>query len=83
MSTSFPNHRIDCIVDLLHSTRVYETLGLSHIEGIDTYKNRFNVLVSNIKKKSYDPLDHRKKDFDIDYEDFKVQLKDLEVRITN
>ncbi len=63
----------------LDSVQTYETLGLSRIEGIETYNNRFGVLVSNIKKKAYDPLDHRKKDFDIDYEDFKSQLKDLEV----
>lgn len=78
-----PSHfltcRIDYIVDFLQSTLVYESLGLSHIEGIDVYNNRFSVLVSNVKKKAYDPLDYRKKDFDIDYEDFKTQLKDLEV----
>lgn len=64
----------------LENTHTYESLGLSHIEGIDTYNNRFNLLVSNIKKKSYDPLEHRKKDFDVDYEDFKAQLKELDVR---
>lgn len=71
--------RVDNIVDFLHSTETYHTLSLSRIEGIETYNNRFGVLVSNIKKKAYDPLDHRKKDFDVDYEDFKGQLKDLEV----
>ena len=63
----------------LQTTKTYETLGLSHIEGIETYNNRFNLLVTNIKKKSYDPLEYRKKDFDVDYEDFKAQLMDLEV----
>ena len=63
----------------LLNTQTYETLGLSRIEGIETYNSRFNLLVSNIKKKSYDPLEHRKKDFDVDYEDFKAQLKELDV----
>ena len=79
----FISRRIDNIVDFLQITRTYETLGLSRIEGIDTYNNRFNLLVNNIKKKGYDPLEHRKKDFDIDYEDFKAQLKDLEVAKCN
>ena len=37
-------------------------------------------MVSNIKKKSYNPLEHRKKDFDVDYEEFKAQVKELDVR---
>ena len=73
-------YRIDNITDFLCITRTYETLGLSRIEGIETYNSRFNLLVNNIKKKSYNPLEHRKKDFDVDYEDFKAQVKDLEVR---
>ena len=67
-------------MDFLEITRTFETLGLSRIEGIDTYNSRFGLLVNNIKKKPYDPLEHRKKDFDIDYEDFKAQVKDLEVK---
>ncbi len=66
-------------MDFLQSTKVYETLGLSRIEGIDTYHSRYTLLVSNIKKRGYDPLEHRKKEFNMDYEDFKSQLKDLEV----
>ena len=71
--------RVDNIVDFLSTVQTYETLGLSRIEGIETYNNRFGVLVMNIKKRPYDPLDHRKKDFDVDYEDFKSQVKDFEV----
>lgn len=57
----------------------YDTLGLSRIENIETFNARFGLLVSTLKKKSYDPLDHRKPDFDIDYQEFKHQLSDLEV----
>lgn len=58
---------------------MYKTLGLSQIEGIQTYNSRFELLVSNLKKKGYDPLEHRKQDFDIDFLEFKSLVKDLEV----
>lgn len=72
-------HRVDNIMDFLLISQTYSTLGLSRIEGIDTYHSRFSLLVTNIKKKSYDPLEHRKKDFDVDYVDFKAQVVELEV----
>ena len=36
------------------------------------------VIINVIKKKSYDLLDHRKMDFDTDYEDFCNQVGDVE-----
>ena len=54
---------------------------LSRIEQIDTFNSRFNLLVSGLKKKPYDALDYRKLEFEGDYEDFKVQLTELDVRI--
>ena len=74
-------HRLDNIIEFLRTVATYETLSLSRIEGIETFNNRFNLLVSTLKKKPYDPLEHRKPDFDVDYEDFKHQLSDLEVSI--
>lgn len=38
---------------------------------------RFNTIVAGFKKKTYDFLDQRKTDFDIDYEDFKNQISEL------
>ena len=37
------------------------------------------VIINVIKKKPYDLLDHRKMDFDTDYEEFCRQVGDLEV----
>lgn len=71
--------RLDNITEFLKTTATYETLSLSRIEGIETFNARFGLLVSTLKKKPYDPLEHRKPDFDIDYQDFKHQLADLEV----
>ena len=36
------------------------------------------VIINVIKKKSYDLMDHRKMDFDADYEDFCTQVGELE-----
>ena len=54
-------------------------MGLSTIEGIDQFYARFTLLATNLKKKPYDALDHRKQDFDMDYQEFKVQLDELNV----
>ena len=61
---------------------VYETLSLSRLDGIDTFNSRFNLLITTIKKKPYEILDQRKMDFDIDYDEFKRQLVDLNVSHT-
>ena len=76
-----PQHRLDNITAFLKTVATYETLGLSRIEGIETFNARFGLIVSTLKKKPYDPLEHRKPDFDVDYQEFKLQLADLEVRI--
>lgn len=36
------------------------------------------VIITVIKKRSYDLLDHRKMDFEADYEDFSSQVGELE-----
>ena len=71
-------HRVDLIDEFLHTAQVYETLGLSRIEGIETFSARMSLLVSNLKKKPYDPLEHRKMDFEADYQDFKLQHLELQ-----
>ena len=38
---------------------------------------KFQNIVMATKKKSYDLLDHRKNDFDNDYDDFKTQIDAL------
>lgn len=72
--------RLHNITEFLKTTKVYETLSLSRIEGIETFNSRFGLLATGLKKKPYDVLDHRKEDFEVDYEEFKLQLKDLDVR---
>ena len=72
--------RLDNIGEFLRTAQTYETLGLSRIEGIENFHARCQLLLTNLKKKPYNPLEHRKQDFDVDYQDFKTQLKEFEVR---
>ena len=76
----YSHYRVDNIVEFLKTIATYETLGLSRLDGIDTFNSRFNLQVTTLKKKPYDILDQRKMDFDIDYEEFKRQLADFNVR---
>ncbi len=71
--------RLENISEFLTVTLTYDSLGLSRIEGIETFNARFGLLVTTLKKKPYDPLEYRKQDFDIDYQEFKMQLAELEV----
>ena len=57
----------------------YSVLHVSKIEGIDVLAGRFDNIYKNMKQKSYDILDHRKTDFDHDFEEFKVRINELEV----
>ena len=45
--------------------------------------NKFQVIVTQMKKKPYDYLDQRKMEFDSDFEDFKRQINDLHVSENN
>lgn len=66
---------------MLQIIETYSTLGASHIEGIDVMNNRFQLIVSSMKKKPYDLLDQRKSDFDVDFEEFKRSTADILVSV--
>lgn len=68
------------IVEMLCTIDTYSVLTTSRIEGIEPMANKFQNIYSGVKKKPYDVLDHRKVDFDNDFEDFKKNIFDLQVR---
>ena len=76
---SFCLHRISKITEMLQTIDVYLSLGLSHVEGIDTLHSRFQLIVSGMKKKQYDILDQRKSEFEADFEEFKRMTLDIRV----
>ena len=72
------SRRLEKIMHMFELIDSYSKLGESKIEGIERYSTRFMVIINVIKKKTYDLLDHRKMDFDTDYEDFCNQVGDVE-----
>nr|WAW84836.1 axonemal dynein heavy chain C [Halisarca dujardinii] len=73
--------RLDKLSELLNTVGTYESLSLSRLDGIDTFNQRFGLLFSTLKKKPYDVLESRKADFEMDYDDFKRQLSDLNAQL--
>lgn len=67
------------IIQMLSTIETYSVLTTSRIEGIEPMCAKFQTIFANVKKKPYDILDHRKIDFDTDFEDFKSSIYDLEV----
>ncbi|XP_077975281.1 dynein axonemal heavy chain 8-like [Styela clava] len=73
--------RLNKITELLNTIEVFSKLGESKIEGIEGLTNKFQSIVTNTKKKPYDILDHRKIDFDNDFENFKDSIYNLECQL--
>ena len=66
--------QLQCVVETVQE---FSVLRNSHIEGIETMAARFQQLVSVLKKKPYNPLDHRKMEFASDFEDFQLGVAEL------
>lgn len=64
---------------LLTTVGNFSVLQDCKIEGMEPIVAKFQHILSTIKKKPYDILDHRKVDFDHDYDEFKRQISELEV----
>ncbi|XP_012940947.1 dynein heavy chain 5, axonemal [Aplysia californica] len=75
--------RLKKILDMFDTIDLYSHLSESKIEGMELMANKFNVIVTSIRKRPYDFLDQRKMEFDQDYEDFKRQISDLHSAIVN
>lgn len=75
--------RLMRIQDTIELIQQFGVLKLSRIEGIDTFANRFSQIVSFIKKKPYNPLDHRKQEFVADFQDFQRQISELEDQLVS
>ena len=69
--------RLKQVQSVVETVQGFSVLKDSHIEGIDIVATRFQQLVSTLKKKPYDPLDHRKMEFASDFEDFQLGVGEL------
>lgn len=69
------------IKELMMFIENHSVLHVSKIEGIDVLAARFDNIYKNLLVKPYDPLDHRKTDFDHDFIKFKQDMEDLELQL--
>ncbi|XP_046353935.2 dynein axonemal heavy chain 5-like isoform X1 [Haliotis rufescens] len=73
--------RLDKIIDMINTIEMFAGVQDIKIEGIDTIIVRYKTIVDVTKKKNYDVLDHRKQEFDQDYQDFRNQIDSLRMSI--
>ncbi|XP_056016925.1 dynein axonemal heavy chain 5-like isoform X3 [Ostrea edulis] len=73
--------RLKKIIEMFETISMYSHLSESKIEGIEQSATRFNVIVTNMKKKPYDFLDQRKTEFEVDFDEFKRMVAELHQNI--
>ena len=71
------SYRCELLKEMLNIIEIYSSLGMSHIEGIETLNLHFRNIVLTMKKKPYDLLDPRKPEFEVDFEEFKSHINDI------
>ena len=69
--------RLGQVQSVVETVQEFSVLRSSHIEGIETMAARFQQLVSTLKKKPYNPLDHRRMEFVSDFQDFQLGVGEL------
>ncbi|PAA86956.1 hypothetical protein BOX15_Mlig012039g1 [Macrostomum lignano] len=73
--------RLHKIMDMLQVVQSLSGLQDIKTEGIEQLIVRYRTISESIRKKTYDILDHRKTDFDNDYEEFKQNISLLETAL--
>nr|XP_033786541.1 dynein heavy chain 5, axonemal-like [Geotrypetes seraphini] len=69
--------RLQKIADMSSILESLSDLQNIRTEGIEKLSIRYQTIVTNTKSKTYDILNHRKKEFDNDYLEFKNQIEGL------
>lgn len=73
--------RLNEIIDVLETFERFSSLQRARIPGIEQHASKYAQIVHQMRKKPYNPLDHRKADFENDYEEMRKQFRDLEVQL--
>lgn len=68
-------------MDVFQIALAYLILYNSAIQGIDVFANKFSSFFQDISSLDYDPLNHRKPFFDIDYDKYKKNVEETEVEL--
>ena len=66
---------------MITTMQAYSAIGDVRIEGIEIIAVRYKTIIEAVRKKTYDILDHRKSDFDVDYAEFLTQFEGLQAQI--
>ncbi|KAM4605979.1 LOW QUALITY PROTEIN: dynein axonemal heavy chain 5 [Polymixia lowei] len=67
--------RLEKLADMASTLEDLASLQQIKVEGIEKIYVRYQTIVSTIKSRTYDLLDHRKMEFDSDYTDFQLQVQ--------
>ena len=62
--------RMEKVQDMLLTMDRFSILAVSKIEGMESHNKQWTSVVGMAKKKNYDILDHRRQEFETDYDDF-------------
>jgi dynein heavy chain len=73
--------RIQKLMDMFNIIETFSQLSKLAIEGLEPIIKRFVNALSQIQRKPYDMLDHRKAEYDTDCSNFKKQVADLESNV--
>lgn len=73
--------RTEKIIRMLDIIEQWSKLSSSKIDGIEPINVLFRSLVNNFKKKPYDVLNTRRRDFDTDFDQFQSDIRDLLQRV--
>uniref|UniRef100_A0A8C1UX09 Dynein, axonemal, heavy chain 5 like n=1 Tax=Cyprinus carpio TaxID=7962 RepID=A0A8C1UX09_CYPCA len=69
--------RLEKITDMATTLEDFSSLQFMKVEGVEKIYMRYQTIVSSIKSKTYNVLDHRKLEFDNDYTEFRRQIQGL------
>lgn len=73
--------RLDKVADVITTIESLSSLNNVKLEGLEPITVKYKTIVENIKKKSYDILDHRKPEFENDYTEFRNQIDYLQQQL--
>ncbi|XP_067233367.1 dynein axonemal heavy chain 5-like [Chanodichthys erythropterus] len=69
--------RLEKMTDIATTLEDFSGLQFMKVEGVEKIYMRYQTIVTSIKSKTYNVLDHRKLDFDNDYNEFRNQIQGL------
>ncbi|KAJ3258377.1 Dynein heavy chain 5, axonemal [Boothiomyces macroporosus] len=73
--------RIQKVIDMFNIIQKFSLLQQLGVEGMDMIVRRFYNVLTALQRKPYDILDHRKMEYDTDYNNFKKQVADIETTL--